>query len=455
MDLPIRFCTTADGVRIAYATLGQGPALVFPPGTVTHLEVFWESSAVRAFYERLAQHHTVVLIDRWGCGLSDRQRTDFSLESEVRTLEAVIEQLTLQRFALCGISTGGPIAIAYISKHPGRVTQLVLYGSFADGARLAPDDVKASFLAFMRSAWGLGSKVLVDLMVPDADPETRAWFAHAQRTSASAEMAAALMETNYRYTVTDLLPTLRLPTVVIHRRGKRAVRLNLARELAAGIPDAQFVVLDGTNNMPWFEDAESVLRAIAAFFGDPEPVGDDAAARDAPTEERRLTTVLFTDIVGSTEHAARLGDRRWRELKERHHALVRRELARFRGREVDTAGDGFFAAFDGPARAVRCAQAIGQAVQQLGLDLRAGLHTGEVERHEGSLTGIAVHIGPVWRRSQGRAKCSCPARSKTSSPARDSPLRTGARTRSKGFRASGGSSLYRTMPSRRLPHNVT
>jgi class 3 adenylate cyclase len=241
----------------------------------------------------------------------------------------------------------------------------------------------------------LGSQTLVDLMLPDADAETRAWFAHAQRVSASPEMASALMETNYHYTVTDLLPKLHLPTVVIHRRGERAVRLSRARELAAGIPKAQFVVLEGTNNMPWFEDAAAVLRAIAAFFGDPAPVpvAETTTTSDATAEARRLATVLFTDIVGSTERAASLGDQQWRTLLDRHHALVRAELARYGGREVKTTGDGVLALFDAPARAVRCACALRDAIQALDLNLRAGLHTGEVEVMADDVGGIAVHIG--------------------------------------------------------------
>ena len=393
MNLPIRFSTTTDGARIAYATLGHGPALICPPVTFSHLEVFWQSPAYRRFYDRLARHHTVVLIERWGCGLSDHNRTDFSLESEVRTLEAVVDQLELTSFALFGISTGGPTSIAYIIKHPERVTHLVLYGSFADGTQLAPDDVKASFLSFIRSAWGLGSKTLVDLMMPGADAETRAWFAHAQRESASAEMAAALMETNYRYTVTKVLPKLDLPTVVIHRRDEIAVRLIRARELAAGIPNAHFVILEGTHNMPWLEDAESVLIAIAEFFDDPTPTIYESALTEASSGARRLATVLFTDIVGSTEHAAELGDGRWCELLDGYYAVARRELVRFSGREIDTAGDGLFATFNEPARAIRCATAISTGVRPLGIEIRAGVHTGEVELSAEKVSGIAVHIG--------------------------------------------------------------
>lgn len=393
MNLPIRFSTTTDGARIAYATLGHGPALICPPVTFSHLEVSWQSPEYRRFCERLARNHTVVLIERWGCGLSDHNRTDFSLESEVRTLEAIVDQLALTGFSLFGISTGGPTSIAYTIKHPERVTHLILYGSFADGTRLAPDEVKTSFLSFIRSAWGLGSKALVDLMIPGADAETRAWFAHLQQESASAEMAAALMETNYRYTVTELLSKLDLPTVVIHRRDEIAVRLSRARELAAGIPNAHFVVLEGTSNMPFLEDAESVLRAIAAFFGDPIPTSYESALAEASPGERRLATVLFTDIVDSTKQAAVLGDRRWRELLDGYYAVARSELARFSGREIDTAGDGLFASFKEPARAISCATAISTGVRSLGIEIRAGVHTGEVELSAEKVSGIAVHIG--------------------------------------------------------------
>lgn len=385
MEQKIAFCICPDGARIAYAIMGQGSPLVYLPGWVSHLELELEDPSWRSFYEKLARYHTIIRYDRRGVGLSDRERSDFSIEADLLDLESVISLLKIESFDLMGLSQSSPVAINYAAKHPSQVNRLILYGCYASGNAVAKDEIKKSLESIVRYHWGMGSKFLFDLFVPEADRSGAAveWYTEYQRKCASPDMAADLLAAMYSWDVVKLLPSIRVPTLVIHRRKDRAVPARQGREIAASIPNARFVPLDGNIHFPWMGDTDSVLRAISDFLGDP-----------VTTENgRRLVTVLFTDIVGSTERAAELGDRAWRELLERHHALVRNEFTMFQGREIDAAGDGFFATFDRPATAIQCALAISDSVRQLGIEIRAGLHTGECEVMGDNVRGIAVHIG--------------------------------------------------------------
>ncbi len=267
MEQQIRFCTTPDGARLAYSTVGEGAPLVCPPGWVSHVELTWQTG--KAFYEPLARHHTVVWYDKRGCGLSDRNRTDFSLEGELRDLETVIDHLRLRRHALLGISQGGPTAIAYAAKHPRRVTHLVLYGTYAHGSQAATEEIMASMISLVRSHWGIGSRTLADLFIPGADAAALEAFASDQRQACTAEMAAKLLDLTSKVDVVHLLPMLRVPTLVLHRERDRAVPFRGGRELAALIPNARFVPLQGNIHIPHLGDTESVLRAIFEFLGDP------------------------------------------------------------------------------------------------------------------------------------------------------------------------------------------
>lgn len=288
MDLDIRFCTTADGASIAYATVGSGPPLVVPPGWVSHLEMNWEDPPTRAFFERLAQRHTVVRYDKLGCGLSDRDRTDFTIDSEVRALEAVVDKLALNQFPIFGMSQGGPTAVSYAVRHPKRVSQLIFYDTFADGPATASDDFKVSFVGLVRSHWGVGSKTLADLFLPGADAEAIERFAKHQRGMTTAAMAAELLNLTYTVDVTPLLSRLQQPVVIMHRRGDRAVPFRLGRQMAALIPNARFVPLEGNVHAPWSGDSEAVLRVIFQALGEeaePAPAGE-ATAAEHRSEER-------------------------------------------------------------------------------------------------------------------------------------------------------------------------
>jgi pimeloyl-ACP methyl ester carboxylesterase len=269
MQYQIRFCMTVDGLRLAYSVAGQGPALVVPAPWISHQELMWQEEVYRRFWGRLANHHTLVQYDRPGTGLSDRNRTEFSLDSELRDLETVIDHLKLKRLALLGYSEGGPVAIAYTANYPRRVTHLVLYGTYARGDAITTKEVKASLISLVSAHWGIASKALADLWAPGADAADSELIARIQRESATAEIAVKTLELSYKTDVTHLLPRLRVPTLVLHRQGERTMAFRLGRELASLIPNARLVPLEGVDHLPWLGDFESVLRAIAEFLGDP------------------------------------------------------------------------------------------------------------------------------------------------------------------------------------------
>lgn len=264
VEQEIQFCTIPAGPRIAYMVLGRGPALVTVPAWLSHLGLTWEEPAFRTFYQALARHFTVVLYDRYGCGLSDRDRSDCSIEPDIHVLEAVVDHLKLRRFALWGVSTGGLTAIPYAARHPGRTSHLVLFGAWARGNGTP---VGAALKALMLAHWGLGSRTLADWFLPGAEPAALEWFARLQRTAAAPEMAVALMEAAAQVDVTDLLPQVRVPTLLINRRDDPITPLETARAVAASIPHARLAPVEGNVHVPEFGDTEPVLRTITEFLG--------------------------------------------------------------------------------------------------------------------------------------------------------------------------------------------
>lgn len=269
MAQQIRFCKTVDGVRIAFACTGSGPAIVCPPPWIGHLELGWESPSVRSFFETLAQHHTIVRYDRHGTGLSDRHRVEFTLQSELNQLAAVVDALNLDRFALFSSSYAGAIGIAYAAQQAARVSHLLLYGTQAKWPAELKAEVRDAIIALVRAHWGMGSQTIADLVLPDATAEMTRWLALFQQKSAEAEMAARMYQFAIDLNVTELLAKVAVPTLVIHRRDDRSVPVGAGRELAAMIAGARFVLLDGESHPPYFGDSQSVLRAIFEFLGDP------------------------------------------------------------------------------------------------------------------------------------------------------------------------------------------
>jgi class 3 adenylate cyclase len=382
-------------VHIAYQVTGNGPLdLVWVPGAVTHLEYEWEAPPSRIrFIERLASFSRLIRLDKRGTGLSDRVPVSElpTLEQRMDDVRAVMDAVGVERAALFGVSEGGAMSILFAATYPERTAALVLYGAQARFLRaedypwgIDPEQYER-VLAETPGKWGrTDDRVLRFAPSLADDVRHRNWYLTNQRLGASPGTAIALFRMNMGIDVRHVLSAVRVPTLVLHRTGDRMLPVEHGRYIAEQIPGATYVELPGVDHAYYAGDSDRILREIEEFL---------TGTHHTVEPDRVLATVLFTDIVGSTERAAALGDRRWRELLDAHHTAVRRELERFRGREVKTAGDGFLATFDGPARAIRCAGAIREVVRALGLEIRAGLHTGEIEMMGDDVGGIAVHIG--------------------------------------------------------------
>jgi pimeloyl-ACP methyl ester carboxylesterase len=389
---PTQYAKSGDA-SIAYQVVGEGPIdLVLVLGFATHVELQWESPPFAHFFERISSFSRLIIFDKRGTGLSDPVTEAPTLEERIDDVRAVMDAAGSQRAALFGISEGGPMSVLFAATHPDRVIALVLHGAMGRTTE-APDypwaspaeALRESAAEFIAPYWGQQAEGMVELFAPSFadDPEAVEFTARMERSAASPAMVQQIFEMFLDIDVRAVLPTIRVPTLVLHRRGDRVVNRRAGEELAAQIPGARYLELPGIDHLPWAGDSEAVLGEIEEFL---------TGTRSAPEPERVLATVMFTDIVGSTERAAELGDARWRELLSAHQAAVRRELMRFRGVEVKTLGDGCLATFDGPARAIRCGRGIAEAARSLGLGVRVGLHSGEVELMEDDLGGIAVHI---------------------------------------------------------------
>jgi class 3 adenylate cyclase len=384
--------TRSGDLHIAYQVAGDGPLdLVYVPGWVSHVELAWEEPTLAKFLRRLASFSRLIMFDKRGTGLSDRVPNDKlpTLEERMDDLRAVMDAVGSERAALFGFSEGGNLSATFAAAHPERTTALIMFGTFA--RRIwSPDYPWAPKIEDRERHYKTIEREWGDLMdvahyVPSkaGDEAFARRLATYFRRSASPGAAIALLKMNTQIDIRRVLPTISVPTLVLHRIGDRDANVEEGRWLAQQIPNARFVELPGDDHLPWVGDQDAVLDEVEEFL---------TGTRPSAATDRVLATVLFTDIVSSTEHAARLGDRAWRELLESHHALVRKEFARFRGREIKTMGDAFIATFDGPARAVRCACTLRDAVSQLGIQIRAGVHTGEIELHGDDIGGIAVHI---------------------------------------------------------------
>jgi class 3 adenylate cyclase len=394
---PIRYTRTVDGLHIAYQVVGSGPFdLLYAPGWFSNLECAWDVPELGEFLTRLASLSRLILFDRRGFGLSDSPTTSgsWSHEAGMDDIRAVLDAAGSERAVLFGVDDGGALCTLFAASYPGRTSALVLFAVWPK-ALSSPDypwgwtDQQAE--AWMRSVeshWGTeefwADSAYVSPRVSIDPGRVRAWARYA-RLSASRGAALALARAQMETDIRAVLPVVMVPTLVMHRTDDTAEPFEQARYIGEQVPNAEVVELPGIEHAPFEGDAERVLRELRRFVS---AVHDEEAQFD-----RVLATVLFTDLVGSTERAAALGDVAWRDLVERHHMVIRGLLARHRGAEVDTAGDGFFATFDGPARAVRCAHAIVGAVKSLGLEVRAGVHTGEVETIDNKVGGVAVNIG--------------------------------------------------------------
>lgn len=382
--------TRCDGVDIAYQVIGGGQLdIVYIPAFVSHLEVMWELAEFAAFLQRLASIGRLITFDKRGTGLSDRLPGMPSLEERSRDVGAVMDAAGSGRAAIAGWGDGAAMALMFAAANPERVTALVLgsLGVKVAAGKAAPLIADPKVVQAMTDAIesGWGQATFAGVVAPSRIDDQRflAWYRRWERLSATPNAAAALSRCMLDFDADPLLTAVQAPTLVLNRTGSLFDQ-DAVRAVAARIPGAKCVELPGIDATPYVGDAGAYLDEIQEFL---------TGTRGEPDLDRNLATVVFTDIVDSTRKADQLGDRRWRYLLDEHHAQVRRLINSFHGTEIDTAGDGFFATFDAPARAIRCACAIRDTIPQLGLQIRAGLHTGEVDRHGTGVTGLAVHVG--------------------------------------------------------------
>jgi pimeloyl-ACP methyl ester carboxylesterase len=393
-----RYATTADGVHIAYQAVGSGPFdLVQVPGWISNLDAAWDLPYLGPWQRRLASMSRLIVFDRRGSGISDRppKEDTLALEYSIDDIRAVMEAAGSERAVIFGFEDGGILAALFAATYPERTLGLILFSSWAcyrkhhDYPWGYDEEQIAEWESHVVGEWGTeafwrynAQQVAPSLADDEEFVRSWAWYSR-QCASPSSVMAIERMQRDID--AREVLPTIQVPTLVMHHEGDRAEPADQSRWIASRIPGAKLAILPGDEHTPFIGDVEPVYAEIDRFVS---AIRDEEA-----TFDRALATVLYTDIVGSTERAAEIGDRAWRELLERHHATVRAMLGRYRGREIQDTGDGFLATFDGPARAIRCASAIVESVRVLGLEVRTGVHTGEVELAGDLVRGIAVHIG--------------------------------------------------------------
>jgi class 3 adenylate cyclase len=384
MQAVTRYAKSGE-LQVAYQAFGAGSVdLVVVPGFISNLEETWENPSNAYWMERLGRFARVIAFDKRGTGLSDRVGALPTLDERMDDARAVMDAAGSSCAALLGISEGGSLAALFAATYPDRCTSLILYGAFANFTAWYPTTEKlAAFYEYARERWGTGASLRRYAPSRAEDAAFGRMWARHERLGASPTAAVALMEMNSQIDITAILSAIHVPTLVLHRTNDPAVNVEGGRALARGIPNARLVELDGSDHLPYVGNTDQIVDEIQEFI---------TGSRAAIEPDSVLATVMFTDIVDSTKRASELGDRRWRALLEQHDRIVRQEISRLRGCEVKTLGDGFLATFDGPARAVRCATAIAKAVGQLQIQVRCGLHTGEIEVLPHDISGIAVNI---------------------------------------------------------------
>jgi len=388
-----QYARNAEGQYIAYQVCGDGEFdIVFIPDWCTNLEVMWEEPTLERFLNRLASMARLICFDKRGTGVSDPVPLGAipTFEEWMDDVGSVLDAAGSERAAVIGHGDGAPMAILFAATFPNRVSALVLAEAYARRTRAAdyqcgmPQEIADLFIEGILKNWGTGRDMLIGAPSMADNPAFIQWRGRYERLAMSPGMFNATYPNTYAFDVRPVLETVRAPTLVLHHTENSYVFVDNGRYLANHIEGARFVELPGGEHIFHLGDSDVLLNHVQEFL---------TGTKEYPDQDRVLATVLFTDMVGATQHATRLGDRSWRDVLEKHHELVRTELERFRGREIDTAGDGFFATFDGPARGVRCALAIRDSVKSLGIEIRAGLHTGECELIANKVGGVAVHIG--------------------------------------------------------------
>ncbi len=388
MEAETKYARSGD-VHIAYRIFGDGPRdIILLPGTLSHVELYWELPANEYILKRLTSFARVIVFDKRGQGLSDRV-AEHTLEERIGDVHAVLDAAGSKRATVFGWSEGGPMSLMFAATYPERTSALVLFGSYASikGEPWSlPQERQDLFLATLDAHWGEGVMVAINAPSMRENKAFVQWFGRLERAAASPGAIHALFQADCESDVRHLLPSIRVPTLIIHRKDDSTIPVACGRDMAQKISGAKYVELPGEDHLLQALDRDALdllLDEIEEFI---------TGVRHRPEPDRVLATVMFTDIVRSTERAAEMGDSRWRNLLNDYYAAVRKELAVFRGREVNTAGDGLLATFDGPNRAIRCACSVRERLRPLGLEVRTGLHTGECELIGDNIGGIAVHI---------------------------------------------------------------
>jgi pimeloyl-ACP methyl ester carboxylesterase len=389
-DLPkTRYTKTADDIHIAYQVWGEGPDLVVVPGFISHLEVLWDSPGYADLNRRLGQFARVITFDKRGTGLSDRSGPLPDADRRMLDLSAVMDTVGSDHATVFGVSEGGAVSALFAASKPERVSSLALYGSYANPLSgpdhpIGTSPEKLDELAdLVESHWGDG--VALNAWAPSLghDETAREWWANMQRQAASPGAAAKLVASYNLIDVRPALPLVQAPTLVLHRTDDRMIPVELGREVAAGIPNARMIEFPGSDHLLATTNWREIIDALEEFVTGDAP---------APEADRFLATVLFTDIVSSTDQLSELGDERWREVLDSHDRLVDQAVTRFGGRVVHGTGDGVLAIFDGPTRAIRAAEEASTRARDLGIRIRAGIHTGEILQRQEDVAGLAVHI---------------------------------------------------------------
>ena len=387
MKPSIQFAKRKDGVKIAYSKFGKGQPLVISPPWVTSLRCVLEDPFMNQFIEQLAQKVMVVFYDKHGCGQSDRDREEFTLDSELFDLETVVNQLGLEQFNLFGSSMSGPVSISYVARHPKRITRLILYGTYADGKTLAKKEVQSAIISLIRESRLFGSRTLADIFVPGGTKEELQSLANYQQLSSSPEITARLLELCYLIDVTEALSTIKIPTLILHREGDKSISIRHGRQLASEIPNSSFKILSGNAHPVWYGESNQIIEEIFEFLGEGKAPGqvdntEALAAEDSEIVEQ--ATIVFTDIVSSTDLVTQVGDASARDLFLKHDKIVRNQLKEHGGKVLQNLGDGFMLSFESATAAIKCACKIQQQISEHlpTIQIRIGINTGEVVRRE-------------------------------------------------------------------------
>jgi len=381
----IQFLKRDDGVRLAYSVFGEGSPLVVAPPWVSNLSLSFDDPFFMTFWEEISKFCTIVLYDKHGCGQSDRDRKVFDAESELLDLRTVIECLQLDNIVLFGNSMASTTAIAYAANNQRKISHLILYGAYANGAKLAREDVRNAIVSLVKASWGMGSKALADLFIPKSSPEIVDQFSKYQRESASPEVAAGLIELNYNVDVTNLLDSIRIPTLILHRNEDLAISIAHGKELAYSIPNALLKILGGKIHFPYYEEPEVIVEEILTFLGAEEGTNVANKSKEVQQDDVEQLTIAFTDIVSSTNLISQHGDAKSRDIFVKHDEIVRTQINKYGGRELQNLGDGFMLAFKSASSCIKCSCAIRNEIAKKlpMIDIKIGINTGEVVIREG------------------------------------------------------------------------